>query len=286
MPPPGPPLQPPGPPLQPPPFQTPPPPPPSEPGFRGLTIAAVSSAVLAVLSIGAAAVIVVNPFGTDEVGAASDGDAPAGDENIDTEPEVEVTDLTEGLDPFEPSDDYYGVTWHDLVWVPNTLDSEWDVYYQEESRAVDWSTGTEADDRGYLSCGDTRNNTDIYPDTLEDPEAWYQAELDRDAEFDTEGDEYELVGDPTYTHYVIDGRDALLVEFEKHWTSSEDSEGVVEEVDWDARSAYLYIDLPTDAATADNPVTPARCQLLAVSPETARYEAGLEVLRGIRLWLE
>lgn len=253
--------------------------------MRGLTAAAVASAVLAVLSIGAAAVVVLEPFGADEVDAAAGGDEAS---ESATAEEVEYIDLTEGLDPFDPSasENYYAVTWHDLVWVPNTLDSEWDVYYQEEARAVDWSQYVDTDERVSLTCSDIRNNAEFYPDSFDDPEAWYQAELDRYADTASEGDEFEIVSGPTYTHYLIDGQEAILVEYERHWTKYEDSEEGVLDVDWNMSTAFLYIDLPTEAATTGDPVHSARCWLQAVSADSAYYDTGLETLLGVRLWLE
>lgn len=246
--------------------------------MRALTVTAVASALLAVLSVGAAAVVVLEPFGTDEVGAAEGGDVPG----------VEYIDLTEGLGPFTPfdSEDYYGVTRHELVWVPATLDEDWEVHSPENSPSVNWTLQGEGDERAMLSCSDIRYDDERYPKSLADPEAWYRAEAARAAEGDAEGDVYELVEAPAYTHYLIDGREALLLEYEQHWSSYEDSEGVVVDVDWDMTHAFLYIDLPVEAGNESVPVSPARCRLLTVFEDPAYHEAGLDVLLGIRLWLE
>ncbi|THV23461.1 hypothetical protein [Glycomyces paridis] len=245
-------------------------------------MAAVGSAGLAVLSAAAAVVVLVAP---------ADEETPAGEDQAgatESAEEIEAVDLTEGLDPFDPyaNEDYYGVTWNDLAWVPPAPGEAWEVFYQEEARAVDFSFFVDENERATLNCGDLGDKAEHYPDAFDDAEAWYEGELDRQSNLSKEGDAFEVVAGPEYTHYRIDGQDAVLVEFGRHWTAYEDSEGAVIEVDFTDAQAYLYIDLPEDAGDGAETVTPVRCQLYVVSDDPAHYEAGLATVLGTRLWLE
>lgn len=245
----------------------PPPAPPPEPAparrgrpRRSRTALIAVIAVLAALALGGSAAAFVF-LGEDETAA----------------PEYTAlgTDLTEDLGPFDPAQNsgYHPFTFEQRAWLPTPQGRHWVFQGQDDATATFHQDL--AEDTVILICGDLRHHLGRYPADFTDREAWFAAEQSREREHRGEGDEYTIAAGPEYGDYVIDGRQAFLVEIQHHWTQWDDPEEGPVPVDYTRAHAYLYIDLEDQA--------PARCTVTAHHGVTDGYDAALDALLGVRL---
>ncbi|GAB3644983.1 hypothetical protein [Glycomyces tarimensis] len=185
------------------------------------------------------------------------------------------TDLTEGLGPFDPdeAEDHYAFTLERDSWLPRPQGAEWTLQDLGDTSATFHKEA--GGDTVVLICGDLRDSLERYPADFTDHEAWFAAEEARSDDYHSVGDEFSRVAGPEYGDYVIDGRQAFLVEVQYHWTMWDDPEAGPTEVDYTRAHAYLYID------RGDLP--PARCSVTAHHGVTDGYDQALAALLGVRL---
>ncbi|MCH7231662.1 hypothetical protein L0U85_12490 [Glycomyces sp. L485] len=184
------------------------------------------------------------------------------------------TDLTEGHGKFDPADaaDHYPFTLERDTWIPKPQGRDWTVQDLADTSATFHKEA--AGDTVVLICGDLHDDPERYPDDFTDREAWFAAEAARDAEYHSAGDQYALVAEPEYSDYVIDGRQAFLVEVRYHWTKWEDPEAGPTEVDYVRAHAYLYLDR--------GGLSPARCTVAAHHGATDGYAEAVAAVLDVR----
>ncbi|WP_035697928.1 hypothetical protein [Glycomyces tenuis] len=185
------------------------------------------------------------------------------------------TDLTEGLGPFDPAEaeGYHPFTLEQDAWLPAPQGQHWSLQEVGDTSATFHKDA--GDDTVILICGDIRDDPGRYPAGFGDHEAWFAAEEARDREHQSADDEYTAVAAPEYGDYVIDGRQAFLVEVQYHWTQWDDPESGPTAVDYTRAHAYLYIDRGKAA--------PARCSVTAHHGTGDGYDEAVDALLGIRL---
>lgn len=185
------------------------------------------------------------------------------------------TDLTEGLEPFDPdeAEGYHPFTLERDSWIPQPQGSEWTLQELGDTSATFHKEL--GDDTVVLICGDIRDSPERYPADFTDHAAWFAAEEARSAEYHSPDDQFGRVAGPDYGDYVIDGRQAFLVEVQYRWTQWDDPESGPTEVDYTRAHAYLYID------RGDLPA--ARCSVTAHHGATDGYDEAVAALLGIRL---
>lgn len=248
-------------------------PPPSK---RGIWAACAAGALIIVCGIVVG--LVFDPFAPAEAGGEATAETAAADDG--------VVDLTEGLDPFDPfnAEGYHSFTLQQNVWVPDPAAEGWEFDSTDGAYA---GFSKPAEDAGaYLSCSDTRRSQEeFYPDSLEDPDAWFAAEQTRDASFgDAADDIFEVVDGPRYSRYTIDGHDALLVEWQQHWTQQGQPEGDPVTRDATHAMAYFYIDLGDLLDGSDlHPNTVGRCSITDTDINGTGYGEAVDAVLGIRI---
>ncbi|WP_026922477.1 hypothetical protein [Glycomyces arizonensis] len=184
------------------------------------------------------------------------------------------TDLTEDLGPFDPDQaDYHPFTLEQDAWLPTPQGQHWSLQDTGDTSAT--FDKDAAEDTVILICGDIRDRLGSYPTGFTDHEAWFAAEESRDHERRGDGDEYAITAGPEYSDYIIDGRQAFLVEIQYHWTQWDDPEAGPTAVDYTRAQAYLYIDRGARA--------PARCTVTAHHGATDGYDEAVDALLGVRL---
>lgn len=193
----------------------------------------------------------------------------------DDEEEVFVpvgTDLTEGMEPFDPSaaEGYHPFAAEQDMWIPLPDEEEWSHEDVGDASATFYKT--DEADTVILICGDIEDGR--YPADFTDREAWFDAETARNRGSANDGDSYTLLEGPDYGDYVIDGRQAFLIEVQYRWTQWDDPEAGPTEVDYTRAHAYLYVDR--------GDLAPVRCGLTAHEGASAGYEEGLAALLEVR----
>lgn len=206
-----------------------PPPPPRRSGGSGV-VAGILVGVVVLAALGAGAYFVLtsdddepsSAADPDETSAAAEGDDEAEEDEENPLAHPDAEDLTAGLDPFEAgADGYEPATTEEDLWVP--VGGDW-VEFEIDSERGGWEKTGTGGTSAFFACGDTEQRGSGDTD-FTDYEGAYEAHLSQylDAQNDVAVIEQ---GEPTYEHYLIDGRAAYMVGVDHHWTADNNGESV------------------------------------------------------------
>ncbi len=235
---------------QPGPYGQPPLPPPRRSGASGI-VAGILVGVVVLAALGAGTYFVLTSG--DDDGEASPGtgadessevaEDEESEENQLAHPDAE--DLTAGLDPFEAGTGGYSpATAEEDLWIP--VDGDWEEFEIDSERGGWEKTGT-GGTSVFFACADVDQRASGDTD-FTDYEGAFEAHINQYLDAQEDVAEMEQQGDPTYDHYLIDGRAAYMVGVDHRWTT----DNLGESVDIDAGWGFLKVergDLPAAVCT-------------------------------------
>ncbi|THV42622.1 hypothetical protein [Glycomyces buryatensis] len=146
---------------------------------------------------------------------------------------ADAVDLTEGLDPFEPTDDYVSLTDEEDAWLPVYPEPWVEVSEADLSGArLGYQTWDGEERVAGVSCY-TASDRNIEIADFTDDQGVFDAVDGSLRDIRGEEAEYEANGATAFEHYLIDGHAALTAEVVNEWTKGLDgTTGEQIDVDW------------------------------------------------------
>lgn len=223
-----------------------PPPPPQKSG--GALVAGILIAVVVLAALGAGAYFVLTG-GEDETPPQSDTAEEDEEEAEEANPlaHPEAENLTEGMGPFEAeTPGYIPISSDEDLWVP--VPEGWEQFdIPSDTSRSGWQKQNQDGTSVFFACADTEQRGTSDTDFL-DYEGAFEEHLAQYTEVQEDIAEFTQDGEPTFEHYLIDGRAAYLVQVDQHWTTDNNGESVDAVAGW----GFLKVergDLPAAVCT-------------------------------------